>query len=72
VQAQVRRRLLHVFVRRGRLRRHCAWPPFALDRMRELAPERFVYDHPKPGPGGSLTLTLLQSIDRLGAPVPTA
>jgi len=36
-----------------------ARPPFALDRLRELAPEHLVHDHPKPGPGagGALLLT---------------
>ena len=36
---------------RERLLRYCARPPFALERLREPAPERLVYDHPKPGPG---------------------
>ena len=27
-----------------------ARPPFALDRLRQLAPERLIYDPPKPGP----------------------
>jgi len=108
VQAQVRRRLLCVFVRRGllpaedaqamgqwahgggfsvdasvrieaadragreRLLRYCARPPFALDRLRELDPERLVYDPPKAGPGGSgpQCLTPLELLDRLAALVP--
>jgi len=88
VQAQVRRRLLRVCVRRGLLRRdnaramgqwahgggfsvdgsvrieaadragrerllrYCARPPFALDRLRQLDPERLLYEGTKPGPGG--------------------
>ena len=108
VQAQVRRRLLRGFVRRGllprddaqamaqwqhgggfsvdgsvrieaedragreRLLRYCARPPLALDRLRELDPERLVYDPPKRGPGGSapLLLTPLELLDRLAALVP--
>jgi len=108
VQAQVRRRLLCVFVRRGllpaedaqamgqwahgggfsvdasvrieaadragreRLLRYCARPPFALDRLRELDPERLVYDPPKAGPGGRgpQCLTPLELLDRLAALVP--
>jgi hypothetical protein len=105
VQAQVRRRLLRVFVRRGllprddaramgqwahgggfsvdgsvrieaadragreRLLRYCARPPFALDRLRELDPERLLYEGTKPGPGGGgpLLRTPLELIDRLAA-----
>jgi hypothetical protein len=108
VQAQVRRRLLRVFVRRGllprddaramgqwqhgggfsvdgsvrieatdrtgreRLLRYCARPPFALERLRELNPERLVYDHPKSGPGagGALILTPIELLERLAALVP--
>ena len=108
VQACVRRRLLHVFVRRGllsgddaqamgqwqhgggfsvdgsvrieaadragraRLLRYCARPPFAIDRLRELDPERLLYECTKPGPGGngSLLLTPLELLDRLAALVP--
>jgi hypothetical protein len=108
VQAQVRRRLLRVFVRRGllpgddvramgqwqhgggfsvdgsvrieatdragreRLLRYCARPPFALDRLRELGPERLRYEVTKPGPGGSgsLLLTPVELIDRIAALVP--
>ena len=42
---------------RERLLRYCARPPFALDRLRELDPERLLYDGAKPGPGGSGLLT---------------
>jgi len=108
VQAQVRRRLLRGFVRRGllpaddahamahwahgggfsvdgsvrieaadragreRLLRYCARPPFALDRLRELGPERLLYESTKPGPGGTAPqfLTPLQLLDRLAALVP--
>jgi len=86
VQANVRRRLLQSFVRRGRLAqddaqamaqwahsggfsvdgsvrieaadragrerllRYGARPPFALDRLRELNPERLRYEGTEPGP----------------------
>ena len=57
---------------RERLLRYCARPPFALDRLRELDPERLVYDPPKAGPGGSgpQCLTPLELLDRLAALVP--
>jgi hypothetical protein len=46
---------------RERLLRYCARPPFALERLRELDPQRLLYEGTKPGPGGnaSLLLTLL-------------
>ena len=57
---------------RERLLRYCARPPFALDRLRELDPERLLYDHQKAGPGGHgpLCLTPLELLDRLAALVP--
>ncbi len=57
---------------RERLLRYCARPPFALDRLRALDPERLLYDASKPGPGGSRPqiLTPLQLIDRLAALIP--
>jgi len=57
---------------RERLLRYCTRPPFALDRLRALDPERLLYDGAKPGPGGSgpLRLTPLQLIDRLAALIP--
>lgn len=57
---------------RERLLRYCARPPFALDRLRELDPERLLYEGTKPGPGGNgpLLLTPLQLLDRLAALVP--
>jgi hypothetical protein len=94
VQAQVRQRLLRVFVRRGllpeddaramalwahgggfsidasvrieaadragpeRLLSYCDRPPFALDRLRELDPERLLYESTKPVPGGNGPLLL--------------
>jgi hypothetical protein len=108
VQAQVRRRLLRSFMRRGllpgddaramaqwehgggfsvdasvqieaadragreRLLRYCARPPFALDRLRDLDPERLLYESNKPGPGGNgpLRLTPLELLDRLAALLP--
>ena len=38
---------------RERLLRYCARPQFALERLRELDPERLLYDSAKPGPGGT-------------------
>ena len=57
---------------RERLLRYCARPPFALERMPELDPNRLVYDSPKPGPGapGTPILTPLELLDRLAALVP--
>ena len=37
---------------RERLLRYRAHPPFALDRLRELDPERLLYASTKPGSGG--------------------
>jgi hypothetical protein len=58
--------------RRERLLRYCARPPFALDRLRELNPERLLYEVTKPGPGGNAPLppTPLELLDRLAALVP--
>ncbi|MBA3506869.1 MAG: transposase [Betaproteobacteria bacterium] len=57
---------------RERLLRYGARPPFALDRLRELNPERLRYEGTKPGPGGSasLLLTPLELRDRRAALVP--
>lgn len=57
---------------RERLLRYCARPPFALDRLHELDPERLLYKSTKPGPGGtgSLLLTPLELLDRLATLVP--
>ena len=57
---------------RERLLRYCARPPFALDRLRELDPERLLYEGAKSGPGGGgpLLLTPLELIDRLAALLP--
>ena len=57
---------------RERLLRYCARPPFALDRLRELDPERLLYEGTKRGPGGGgpLLLTPLELLDRLAALVP--
>ena len=57
---------------RERLLRYCARPPFALDRLRELGPERLRYELTKPGPGGSgpLLLTPLELIERIATLVP--
>lgn len=55
-----------------RLRRDCARPPFALDRLRELDPERLFCESFKRGPGGNgpQILTPLQILDRLADLVP--
>jgi len=47
-------------------------PPFALERRRELDPERLHYESTKPGPagGGSLILTPLERLEHLAALVP--
>jgi hypothetical protein len=37
---------------RERLLRYRAHPPFALDRLRDLDPERLLYVSTKPGSGG--------------------
>ena len=57
---------------RERLLHYCVRPPFALDRLRELGPERLRYEVTKPGPGGggSLLLTPVELIDRIAALVP--
>ena len=57
---------------RERLLRYCARPPFALDRLRELDPERLLYEGTKPGPGGGgpLLLTPLELIERIATLVP--
>jgi hypothetical protein len=57
---------------RARLLRYCARPPFALDRLRQLDPERLLDEGTKPGPGGNgaLRLTPLERLDRLAALVP--
>jgi hypothetical protein len=57
---------------RERLLRYCARPPFALDPLCELAPERLLYEGTKPGPGGKapLLLTQLELLDRVAALVP--
>ena len=55
-----------------RLLRYCAWPGFALERLREIDPEDLAYESVKPGPGGSVTLMLrpLELLDRLAALIP--
>ena len=40
-----------------RLLRYCARPAFALERLREIDPERLVYESSKPGLGGSVSLS---------------
>jgi Putative transposase len=49
-----------------------ARPPFALERLRELAPERLLYEGTRPGLGvnGPLLLTPLELLDRLAALLP--
>ena len=55
-----------------RLLRYCARPAFALEHLREINPDRLVYESPKPGPGGnvSVLLTPFQLLDRLAALIP--
>ena len=55
-----------------RLLRYCARPAFAQERLRQLDPERLVYESKKPGPGGkvSVLLTPCQLLDRLSALIP--
>ena len=57
---------------RERLLRYCARPPFALDRLHELDPERLLYESAKQSPGGTgpQILTPLQLLDRLAVLVP--
>ena len=57
---------------RERLLRYCARPPLALDRLRELDPERLLYESTKPAPDGnhSLVRTPLALLNRLAATVP--
>ena len=57
---------------RERLLRYCACPPFTLERLLELDPERFIYDNPKADPDarGALILTPLELLDRIAALVP--
>ena len=52
-----------------RLLRYCARPPFALERLEQVAEDRLRYRFPKPQPDGrtELRLTPLELIDRLAA-----
>jgi len=54
------------------LLQYCAHPAFALERLREIAPEHLVYESIKPGPGGNVGLmpTPMQWLDRLAALFP--
>jgi hypothetical protein len=55
-----------------RLLRYCARPPFALERLEQLAHDQLVYRFPKPQPDGrtELSLTPLELIERLAALIP--
>ncbi len=55
-----------------RLLRYCARPPFALERLEQLAHDQLVYRSPKPQPDGrtELRLTPLELIERLAALIP--
>jgi len=55
--------------RRERLLHYCAWPPFVLERLRELDLERRSARLPNPIRAGSgpLVLTPLELIDRIAA-----
>jgi hypothetical protein len=50
-----------------RLLRYCARPPFALERLEQLAGDQLVYRFPRPQPDGrtELRLTPLELIERL-------
>ena len=52
----------------------CARPPFALERLEQLAHDHLVYRHPKPQSDGrtELRLTPLELIEPLAALVPTS
>jgi len=58
--------------RREQLLRYCTRQPLALDRLRELDPERLLYESTKPAPDGnhSLVRTRLALLNRLAATVP--
>lgn len=55
-----------------RLLRYCARPPFALERLEQLAHDQLVYRFPRPQPDGrtELRLTPLELIERLAALIP--
>ena len=55
-----------------RLLRYCARPPFALERLEQLADDQLVYRFPRPQPDGrtELRLTPLELIERLAALIP--
>ena len=55
-----------------RLLRYCARPPFALERLEQLAHDQLVYRFPRPPPDGrtELPLTPLELIERLAALIP--
>jgi hypothetical protein len=55
-----------------RLLRYCARPPFALERLEQLAHDQIVYRLPRPQPDGrtELRLTPLELIERLAALIP--
>jgi len=55
-----------------RLLRYCARPPFALERLEQLAHDQLVYRSPKPQPDGrtELRLTPVEVIERLAALIP--
>jgi hypothetical protein len=55
-----------------RLLRYCARPPFALERLEQLADDQLIYRFPRPQPGGrtELRLTPLELIERLAALIP--
>jgi hypothetical protein len=55
-----------------RLLRYCARPPFALERLEQLAHDQLVYRFPRPQPDGTTQrrLTPLELIERLAALIP--
>ena len=58
--------------RLGRLRRDYARPPFALERLEQLAHDQLIYRFPKHQPDGrtELRLTPVELIDRLATLIP--
>ena len=55
-----------------RLLRYCARPPFALERLEQIADDRLVYRFPRPQPDGrtELRLTPVELIERLAVLIP--
>jgi hypothetical protein len=56
-----------------RLLRYCARPPFALERLEQVADDQLIYRFSKPQPDGTTQLRLapLELIDRLTTLIPS-